>query len=383
MKLLLNYVKLLLGIFAVRRQYACKGDIMSEKRPTIRDIAQEAGVSPASVSMILNQKNLTRFSDDTVRLVQAIAARRGYQLKHPRRGTDGTVMIICPSVMNPYYATLIQSMEQEAMEQGFSTAIRTTYWNRQAEARLLEYGAASPDICGIIFAMIPQQPELARATAQKLPMVAVGDHNQDLGIDTVDVNNFHAGELVGRHLIELGHQNIGYISTALNAEHSARVRRCDGLRSIYQSLCPTGRVRILSVDISSHVELNTTDIEHDVGFQLAQQFMNEHPKTTALAAINDMVAYGVIDGLRAMHLRVPEDVSVTGFDNIFPSQFSGVRLTTVEHSILERGRIAFRLMADRLSRPERGVRPAAITRVEYQSTLIVRGTTGPARIPLS
>lgn len=351
---------------------------MSTKKPTIRDIAGQAGVSPASVSMILNEKNLSRFSDETVRLVQKIAADRGYQTKHPRR-VEGSVMVICPSVMNPYYATLIQSIEQEAIEQGYATSIRTTYWDVEIEKRLLDYSLKSPAVSGVIFAMIPQQPELARQAGQQIPMVAVGDHYQDLGIDTVDINNFHAGEMIGKHLIELGHRNVAYISTALNSEHSARVRRCDGVKSIYQSLCPQGRVRVHSADISSYAELNTTGIEHDVGYQLAQQCAKVTPEITAMVAINDMVAYGVIDGLHDLGLRVPDDVSVCGFDNIFPSQFSGIQLTTVEHSIQERGRSAFRLMAERLSNPATPARKGPITRMEYESRLIIRKTTKAAR----
>lgn len=351
---------------------------MPEKKPTIRDIAARAGVSPASVSMILNEKNLSRFSGETVQLVQQIAADCGYRAKHPRR-TEGAVMIICPSVMNPYYATLIQSMEQEAIEQGCSTAIRTTYWDIEIEKKLLDFSLQSPTVSGVIFAMIPQRPELARQAGQQIPMVAVGDHYQDLGIDTVDINNFHAGEMIGKHLIELGHRNVAYISTALNSEHSARVRRCDGVKSIYQALCPQGRVKVYSADISSYAELNTTGIEHDVGYQLAQQCAAASPEVTAMVAINDMVAYGVIDGLYDLGIRVPEDVSVCGFDNIFPSQFSGIQLTTVEHSIQERGRSAFRLMAERLLAPSSPARRGPITRMEYESQLIVRKTTAPVR----
>lgn len=351
---------------------------MTNRKITIREIAALAGVSSASVSMILNQKSLSRFSDETVKLVQKIAADHNYQPKHPKR-TEGTVMIICPSVMNPYYSTLIQSIEQEAIEQGYATAIRTTYWDKDIERKLLEYSASSPDISGVIFAMIPQQPELAREVSHQLPMVAIGDQNEDLGISTININNFRAGQAIGRHLIELGHKNIAYISTALNSEHSARVRRCEGVNDIYRTLCPDGQVLIRSVDISSYAELNTTSIEHDVGYQLAQKCIRENPDITAMVAINDMVAYGVIDGLKDLGLHIPEDISVCGFDNIFPSYFYGIQLTTIEHSIQERGRRAFQIMSERLSAPSKDARIEPIIRMEYESRLIARKTTGPAR----
>ena len=308
---------------------------MAGKKPTIRDIAAQAGVSPASVSMILNQKNLSRFSDETIKLVQQTAADLQYLPRHPNRAKrpEGTVMIICPSVLNPYYSTVIQSIEQEAVEQGFTTTIHTTYWNKETEKKLLDYSLTSPDIAGVIFAMIPQQPDLARAASQQIPMVTIGDQLQDLGISTVNINSFTAGEIVGRYLIGLGHQNIAFISTTLNSEHSVRVRRRDGICHAYQSLCPSGHVTTQSMEFTSKAELNAIGIEHDVGYQLAQQCAKAHPEITAMVATNDMVAYGVIDGLRDLGLRIPDDISVCGFDNIFPSKFADISLTTVDRNL--------------------------------------------------
>lgn len=348
---------------------------MASGKITIKEIAQKAGVSSASVSMILNGKNLSRFSEETVTQVKQIAFAHNYQLKHPK-APSGTIMIICPSVMNPYYATLIQSMEQEAIDKGYRTSIFTTYWSTELEKQALELAMSSAQYSGIIFSMIPQQPELAVKASKKLPVVAVGDRLQDLGIDTVDVNNYYGGEMIGKHLLELGHKNIAYISTALNAEHSARVKRCDGLRAVYHTPPIKGHVSIYATDISSATELNTTQIEYEVGFQLAQKCVRENPDVTALVAVNDMVAYGVIDGVHDLGLRVPEDISVCGFDNIFPSRFSGIRLTTIDHSIEERGRSTFRLLTERLNNPEIAVREGGITRVEYKSRLIVRESSG-------
>ncbi|MDO5408160.1 MAG: LacI family DNA-binding transcriptional regulator [Eubacteriales bacterium] len=359
---------------------------MAGKKITIRDIATQAGVSPASVSMILNQKNLSRFSDETVKQVQKIAADcqyiskpRKHTEKYNKKNTKGIIMIICPSVTSLYYSTLIKSMEQKAIELGFSTIIRTTYWDKKIEKNLLDYSLVSPDIAGVIFAMIPQQPELARIASQQIPMVTIGDQFQDLGISTVNINNHLAGEMIGKHLIELGHQNVAYISTALNPEHSARVRRRDGVMAAYRSFCPAGKVMVHSVDIPSYTTLNTFGIEHEVGYQLAQKCARLHPEITAMVAINDMVAYGVIDGLHDLGLKIPDDISVCGFDNIFPSRFGGINLTTIEHSIGERGKRAFQMIADRLSAPTNNSFLEPIIRMEYECRLIVRGTTGPVK----
>lgn len=345
------------------------------KKVTIRDIAQKAQVSPASVSMILNRKSISRFSEETVDLVCHIAYDLGYESKHFRQSRS-PVYIICPSIMNPYYATLIQSMEQEARSQNYRTVIVTTYWDIQTEQEALEL-AKNNHAAGVIFSMIPQQPSLAVELNKTIPVVAVGDKKNDLALDTVDVNNYNAGRMVAQHLIELGHKHVAYVSTTLNSEHSARVRRCLGLQDEYLHSCPEGDVKVFSTEVSSSTELHVTDIEHAIGYQLTRQCLKEAPEVTAIVAINDMVAYGVVDAIKDAGLRIPEDYSVCGFDNIYPSSFSGVQLTTIEHAIEERGQSAFRLLAEKLSAQKNPANAGAITRLEYQSRLAKRETTAP------
>lgn len=350
------------------------------KKPTIRDIAAMANVSPASVSMILNEKSISRFSEETIDKVYQCSQELGYITKKQRRHKTAKelIIIICPSLINPYYATLTQSMEQEASARGYTTMIFTTYWNKDSERKALEF-TAQQNVIGIIFAMIPQQPQLAEEFSLRIPMVAVGDRAYNLRIDTVDVNNYAAGRMVASHLIELGHRNAAYISTPLNSEHSARVKRCNGLQDEYFKACPEGNVIVYTRDISSHTELYTIDIEHSVGYDLTKQCLHDSPQVTAIVAVNDMVAYGVIDALKDSGKRIPEDISVCGFDNIYPSGFHGVNLTTVEHAIVERGRSSMRLLSEKLQGQSDFAEDNAITRVEYQSNLIKRSSSGPSK----
>lgn len=349
------------------------------KRTTIKDIAAEAGVSAAAVSMILNGRNLSRFTEQTIQNVYRASKSLGYVPKKQQRHKNPkkTILIVCPSIMNPYYATLIQSMEQEARLRGYLTTIFTTYWDKEAEREALEM-AAEPQISGVIFSMIPQQPQLAEEASRHIPMVAVGDRTYNLKIDTVDVNNYAAGRMVASHLIGLGHKHIAYISTSLNAEHSSRLRRCDGLKDEYRESCPTGTVTIYAEDVSSHKELYVTQVEHQVGYSLARRCLAESPYVTAMVAINDMVAYGVRAALIDAGKDIPADISLCGFDNIYPSRFPAVELTTVEYAIVERGRSSMRLLSEKLrGESELIIDDNAITRVEYQCSLVVGKTTGP------
>lgn len=349
------------------------------KKPTIKDIAARAGVSPACVSMILNGRNLSRFSETTIQNVYQACRETGYVSKKQQRHKNPKefILIVCPSLMNPYYATLIQSMEQEARLRGYFTMIFTTYWDKTAEQEILEL-AKEPNIAGIIFSMIPQQPHLAEEVSKHVPMIAVGDRNYNLNIDTVDVNNYNAGRMVAAHLIKLGHRHIAYVSTTLNAEHSSRMKRCSGLQDEYQQHCPQGSVTIYTQNVSSHKELYVTGVEHEVGYSLTKQCLSKSPQVTAIVAINDMVAYGVREALIDSGKRIPEDISLCGFDNIYPSRFHGVELTTVEHAIVERGKNSVRLLSEKLQGQSHIADENAIIRVEYQSNLVIGQTTGPA-----
>ncbi|MEG0996371.1 MAG: LacI family DNA-binding transcriptional regulator [Clostridia bacterium] len=347
------------------------------KSPTLAQVAALAKVSVASASMILSESGISRFSEETVSAVQQAAKVLGYQR---RRGHSGAklVHIICPSVMNPYYAVLIQGMQQIAHTHGYDTALYTTYWDMALEKRVIST-IEPTKTAGVIFAMIPQQPQLAEVLGQTVPVVTVGDRNSNMRFDTVDVNNYHAGELVAKHLIALGHRRVAYLSTTLDGTHTARLRRLEGVRDTFRSTYGEDCVAVVSTVVSALQELNATDIEHEVGYRLTEKCLRELPQVTAMIAINDMVAYGVLDALADKGLRVPQDYSVCGFDNIFPSRFARIGLTTVEHSIEERGQSAFYLLLEKLQAPDGLHRPGTVTRIEYQSQLIIRQTTAIPR----
>jgi len=348
---------------------------MGKKKVTLKDIGDAAGISAASVSMILAKKSLSRFSPNTVDTVYALARELGYERRSDKY-TKKVLVIICPSVINPYFATLIQGMEQEATQRGIDTMLFTTYWDTEKERKVCEF-AKDPMVAGVVFAMIPQQPDLARKLNETVPVVAVGDKQNESGLDTVDVNNFTAGSFIGKHLLKLGHQKVAYVSTSLNTDHSARVRRYEGLKAEFRQAGDACKLSLFTADIPSSTELNTVDIEHKTGYGLAKRCIQEAPEVTAIVAINDMVAYGVIDAIHDAGFRIPEDYSVCGFDNIYPSSFYGMNLTTVEHYIIQVGKSAIRLISEKIrNSPAMMADSDAVTRVEYRCKLIVRNSTG-------
>lgn len=351
------------------------------KKVTIKDLALKLDISPASVSMILNRKSIKRFSAETVERVFNAAEEMGYKSVKGQnfsliKPADTLIIIVCPSLFNPFYTTLIQGIEKAARSKGFTTSVRTTYWDVNTEKFIMEQ-AQKLNVAGVIFAMIPQQPDLAYQLSKKLPVVSIGDRRDDLEIATVDMNNYNAGLLLGQHLIKLGHQNIAYLSSTLNEQHSSRVRRLQGLQAAFNKIA--GKVAVYTKNITPEQEVSNLEVEYHIGYELARTCLQESPKITALAGINDMVSYGIINGVASLGLTTPKDVSVCGFDNIFPSKIHGLELTTVDHSLVNCGQSAFELLLEEIENYHSHGRFESITHVEYKSTLVPRGTTGPAK----
>ncbi|MGL4791770.1 MAG: substrate-binding domain-containing protein, partial [Anaerotignaceae bacterium] len=138
-------------------------------------------------------------------------------------------------------------------------------------------------------------------------------------------------------------------------------------------------IALYCTTVTYDTEIKTPGIEYSVGYNLAVECIKKTPDVTALVAINDMVAFGVIDAIINLGYNIPKDYSVCGFDNILPSKFNGISLTTIDHSIFERGRNAFKLLMHKIHDEKEKSNSEVITKVEYQSKLVVRNSTGTPR----
>ena len=260
--------------------------------------------------MILNGKSLERFSSQRVASVLAEAERIGYRTPSARCAGK-QIAVLSPSVSNPYHTKMITGIDAAAHAAGYHTAIYNTYWNPRTESHLLDTLDYSR-VAGIIFAMTPIQTAKVRELSRRVPIVAVGDRVTDCGIDTVDVDNFGAAQLVAKHLIDLGHKRIAYLSTALNEHHISRMRRGEGLQDAYRRWCPEGSVTICSHANSLEAEITTPDLEYRSGMELAYKCLR-NDKITGIVAINDMVAFGVPSELLTVLIKLTGIVYLVQF----------------------------------------------------------------------
>jgi LacI family transcriptional regulator len=350
---------------------------------TLKQIAELTGFSQASISMILNKRPDVSFSEETVRLVHSTAKKLGYEKKvdtnrNKQSFGENLVAVLCPNISNPYYSTLVQSIEQAAAEKDFRVMTLNTYRSPDLEAKYLSL-LEGLGIDGIIFTIAPRDSAILTSVVKSVPSVVIGDKGGPLNIDTVEMDNYSASVLIARHLISLGHKQVAYVSTTLDPSNGIRLRRLQGLEDTFRLECPNGKVLVRSRNISPNEERQDMFVEHAVGWELTKECL-ANKDITAIVAVNDMVAYGAIDAIVEAGLSVPKDYSVCGFDNIFPSRLSPISLTTADNYIVDKGHNAFSMLYARMDGAKTdNAAPNVITRVEYPPHLVVRSSTARAR----
>lgn len=368
-----------------------------KKRTTTRDIAKACFVSQSAVSMILSGRKDIHFAPETIERVKRTAKEMGYEYKarakRKKTGTNDTIMIMCPSLATQYYTTLIQFITQEAQEHGLCTL--TAYTNRSKERE--EYYlnmAADTGFYGVIYTYAPRAVTSLNHLHEKVPLVLINDHNPDLKIELLELDSKKSGRLIAAHLLELGHRDIGYMTTPLSSIEVPRRRRLEGMQEEYerQGFDPA-MIHVISGKREDQ-ETITGNKHYDTGYGLTRKYFKkredilkkkeetnaELENITAFVGTNDFVAIGIMDAITSLGYRIPEDFSVCGFDNTLVASFSGISLTTIDHCIGEKGAYAVSMLRNQRTRMEqkgdKKEKKRPIMRLEYEPQLIIRCSTG-------
>ena len=330
-------------------------------RVTIAELAEESGLSSATVSKVLNGR--PDVSARTRTLVQDLIVNRGYRKRAATVDTPPVIDVVFSDFDSPWAIEIVRGAAAAAQAEGLTVAL--TALSEADERRVWFDHITSRGTRGIILLLSELTPrQHAELAARRLPFVVI-DPTAEPGPDvsSVGATNWAGGLAATKHLIELGHVRIGIVTGP--ADLLCSRARLDGYRAALETAG-------LSVDDQF---VRWADFRVNGGYRQAKVLLGRTRRPTAIFAGSDLSALGVLRAAREMGLRVPEELSVVGFDDIPLSRWTSPALTTVRQPLKEMAELAVRMLL------ENGENPGIKRRVELATDLVVReSTSAPATV---
>lgn len=330
--------------------------------PTIQDVARRAGVGVGTVSRVINRSPLV--SEATRRRVQAVIDELGYRPSEIARalslGRSATVAVIVPFFTQPSAVERLRGLVDVLKETDFDLVLFDVGTPGQRDERL-EMATRTDRVAGLVIVSLSVDPDLVdRLGAARVPIVFLD--RRVPGLPHVFVDDAAGGRMATRHLIGLGHRRIAFVGDddAAGFGFSSSVDRCRGYREALAEAGIPERDAFVRLGSASRVEAH----------RLTEELLHLDDPPTAVFAASDLQAFGVVEAARDQGLRVPEDLSVMGFDDVDVSPYLG--LSTVRQPLYQSGRRAANMLLCLAAGDE--VVPAS---VELPLEVVERRSTAP------
>ncbi|SMF15502.1 LacI family DNA-binding transcriptional regulator [Streptomyces sp. Amel2xC10] len=340
---------------------AARADGRSGQTATLAEIAREAGVSAPTVSKVLNGR--ADVAPATRTRVEELLRAHGYRRRRAEAARSPLIDLVFHELESAWAMEVIRGVENVARDAGLSVVLSESA-GRLTPGRSWADQVAARRPHGVVLVLSGlDESQRALLTSRSIPFVVMdpaGDPGAD--VPSIGATNWQGGLAATRHLVELGHRRIGAISGPPQMMCSRA--RMDGYRAALETAG-------LPVDPAL---IMTGDFHHETGYRLGRELLGRPDRPTAVFAGNDLQALGCYEAARELGLRVPEDVSVVGFDDLPVARWVGPPLTTVRQPLTEMAEAAARLVLE-LGRAPAVESPTA-TRIELATSLVVRASTG-------
>lgn len=340
------------------------------RRTTLKDVAEKLGLSTATVSLVINgAKAAEAIPRETHDRVLAAARELDYRpntlARSLRSNRSYTIGVLVPEVSHDYAAGIVGGVENYLQKEGYLYLVASHRFRQDLRDKYLNL-LLDRQVEG--FVLINTQLE----TPLPLPAVAVADHNTLPGVTGIVIDNERAALVALEHLAALGHRRIAFFK-GHPGSGDTELR----WRAIHHAAEKLGLPVLpeLCVQLSGQPgEVFSAEEAYDEGHLFGRKLLARNEPFSALFAFNDIAAIGAMRAFFDAGLKVPEDVSVVGFDDIHGAAYQNPSLTTVRQPLAEMGEIAARLLLDILAGHNQKV-----ARLMIEPQLMVRGSTGPCR----
>ena len=335
-----------------------------KKKATIKDIADQAGVSTATVSRYINKTSFVE--EETAQKIQGVITRLDYKPNMAAQSLKSkksrSILLIVPDISNPFYSSMAKIIQERAKKENYNITLFNT--NEDEGFELAEeikaiHVAVQMNSCGIIMASIDVKEKIVDALQKAdIPTVVVNSY-ETCAFDSVHGRRNRGTYLSTKHLIDFGHKRIGFAGGSK--------------RSVIGRSRQNGYINAMK-EVHYKIEENLifeTGFSVNAGYEAGRYFAGITPLPTAICCANDLVAMGVMASLREAGIAIPDQVSVTGMDNIPYAVLSVPRLTTVTNDSKIFANVAIDMLFERI----KGVYHSGPREVAIERELIIREST--------
>lgn len=331
----------------------------------MQDVARAAGVSSATVSRVFSDHK-TGMSAETADRVRRIATELGYTVNalaaSLRVQQTWTIGLILADIANPFFGRLARGVEHVLSEAGYSVIFGNSNNSIDEEKRLLRVMMEKQVDAVVLASVASDASHLRLPIKQGMTIMLVDSELADAGLDTVVVDNRLASARAVGHLLDLGHREICMVTGPMVASFDHE--RLEGFRDAF---------RQRAIALPEHLILRG-DLTYEGGRAAVERLLNGPHRPTAFFTANDLMTIGTLAALDAAGLRIPQDVSVIGFDDLEWYPIFKPRITAVAQPAMTMGATAARHLLERLQRYEGEPR-----RFLLNTDLILRDSTAPLR----